>query len=121
MTKQKQRGHGEGSIYQRRDGRWAACITLEGRKRKTFYGKTRKEVQEKLQVALHQQKQGILATGSQQTLKNYLEHWLKELHKPTIRISTYYRYRGVLDKHIVPALGHIPVQKLTPQQVQALY
>ena len=33
MTKQKQRGHGEGSIYQRKDGRWAASITLEGGKR----------------------------------------------------------------------------------------
>lgn len=48
------RGHGEGSIYQRKDGRWAATITLEGQKRKTFYGKTRKEVQEKLRVALNE-------------------------------------------------------------------
>jgi len=52
----KQRGHGEGSIYQRSDGRWAASITLGGRKRKTFYGKTRREVQEKLRVALNEQK-----------------------------------------------------------------
>src|SRR5712692_8680236 len=68
MTKQKQRGHGEGSIYQRKDGRWAASISLEGGKRKTFYGKTRKEVQEKLMKALHEQQQGILATGPKQTL-----------------------------------------------------
>ncbi len=40
------RGHGEGSIYQRKDGRWTASITVEGRKRKYIYGKTRKEVQE---------------------------------------------------------------------------
>lgn len=68
----KQRGHGEGSIYQRKDGRWVASITLEGRKRKAFYGKTRREVQEKLRVAQNEQKQGILATGPQQTLKQYL-------------------------------------------------
>ncbi len=42
------RGHGEGSVYQQTDGRWTAAITLENRKRKVFYGKTRKEVQEKL-------------------------------------------------------------------------
>ena len=42
------RGHGEGSIYQRKDGRWAASMTLEGLKRKTFYGKTSKEVKEQL-------------------------------------------------------------------------
>lgn len=49
------RGHGEGSIYQRKDGRWTAAITLEDHKRKTFYGRTRKEVQDKLKVALREQ------------------------------------------------------------------
>lgn len=75
------RGHREGSIYRRKDGRWAASLSLEGRKRKTFYGKTRKEVQEKLKVALHEQQQGTLTTGPQQTLKAYLERWLEEVHR----------------------------------------
>jgi len=117
----KQRGHGEGTIYQRRDGRWVASITLEGRKRKAFYGKTRKEVADKLNKALQEQKQGTLATGPQVRLKDYLNQWLEEVHKPTIRLSTYVRYRTILDQHIFPMLGHIQVQKLSPQQVQALY
>ena len=115
------RGHGEGSIYQRKDGRWVASITLENRKRKTLYGKTRREVQEKLKAALHEQQQGMLAIGPQQTLKSYLDQWLEEVHKPTIRIGTYVRYRVILDKHLIPGLGHIQVQKLTPQQVQSFY
>jgi integrase len=115
------RGHGEGSIYQRKDGRWAASITFENRKRKTFYGKTRKEVQDKLNVALHEQQQGTFVTGSQQTLKQYLDSWLEEVHKPSIRISTYVKYRSMLDGHIIPALGHIKLQKLTAQQVQKFY
>jgi integrase len=115
------RGQGEGSIYLRKDGRWCASITLENRKRKTFYGKTRKEVQEKLRVALNEQKQGILSTGPQQSMKQFLEQWLEEVHKPTLRIGTYKGYRRYLDKHIFPVLGHIPVQKLTPQKVQAFY
>ena len=50
----KRRGKGEGSIFQRNDGRWVAEITTEAYKgRKTFYGKTRKEVQEKLHAALN--------------------------------------------------------------------
>lgn len=115
------RGHGEGSIYRRKDGRWAASMTIEGYKRKTFYGKTRKEVQDKLNMALHEQKQGTLVTGAQQTLKQYLESWLEEVHKPSIRISTYVKYRSMLNKHILPTLGHIRLQKLTAQQVQKLY
>jgi integrase len=122
-TMAKQRGHGEGSIYQRKDGRWAASLTLEGgkRKRKTFYGKTRKEVQDKLNTALHAQKQGMLVTGPQQTLKQYLEHWLEEVHRPTIRAGTYKGCRDLLILHILPALGRFPLQKLTPQHIQAFY
>ncbi|MHB8597500.1 MAG: tyrosine-type recombinase/integrase [Ktedonobacteraceae bacterium] len=115
------RGHGEGSIYQRSNGRWVASISLEGRKRKTFYGKTRKEVQEKLRVALNEQKQGTLATGPQQTVKQYLEHWLEEVHKSSIRLSTYRPYRIMLDRHVFPAIGHIKLQKLTPQHIQTFY
>src|ERR1700674_459077 len=107
------RGHGEGSIYQRNDGRWAASITLEGRKRKTLYGKTRKEVQEKLRVALSEQKQGALVTGPHQTVKQYLEHWLEEVHRPTIRVGSYVGYRRVLNNHLHPLIGHIQLQKLT--------
>lgn len=121
MAKPKQRGHGEGSIFQRKDGRWVAQITLEDGRRKLLYGKTRKEVHEKLQKALYEQKQGTLLIGPQQTIKQYLEHWLEDVHKPTIRISTYVRYRDLLAKHILPSLGSIQLQKLMPQQVQALY
>ncbi len=112
------RGHGEGTIFQRKDGRWVASITLENRKRKTFYGKTRKEVQEKLRIALNEQKQGILATGPQQTVKQFLEQWLEEVHKPAIRIGTYKGYRMYLDNHIIPALGHVQLQwGLVPRNV----
>ena len=48
----RKRGHGEGSITQRKsDGLWQAALTLEGGKRKYLYGKTRKEVADKLKAA----------------------------------------------------------------------
>ncbi|HVB60105.1 MAG TPA: tyrosine-type recombinase/integrase [Ktedonobacteraceae bacterium] len=118
----KRRGHGEGSIYQRKDGRWVAGITLEYGKRKYFYGDTRREVQEKLKVALREQQQGTLATGPQQTLKAYLEQWIEQVHKPPIiRVSTYGKYRVVVYQHLIPGLGHIQLQKLTPQHLQSFY
>src|SRR5258708_21267241 len=86
------RGHGDGSIYQRQDGRWAASISLEGGKRKTFYGKTRKEVQEQLKKAQHEQLQGTLMTTPQQKVEQFLTHWLEDTHKQSIRIRTYERY-----------------------------
>ena len=115
------RGHGEGSIYQRKDGRWVASVTLEHRKRKYFYGDTRREVQEKLKVALHEQQQGMLATGPQQLLKVYLETWLEQVYRPTVRPNTYKQFRSIVHHHLIPAFGHIAVQKLKAERIQAFY
>jgi len=117
----KRRGHGEGSIYQRKDGRWAASITLDHRNRKYFYGNTRREVQEKLKVALREQQQGTLVTAAQQTLKQYLEHWLEDACKPTVKLLTYDKYHIMVHYHLIPALGDVPLQKLTPEMLQKFY
>jgi integrase len=115
------RGHGEGSIYKRKDGHWAASITMEGRKRKTLYGKTRKEVQEQLNTALHQQQQGTLVTTPQQKVEQFLVHCLEDVHKHSVRPRTYERYEEMIRLHLVPGLGHHPLQKLSPQHLQAFY
>jgi integrase len=115
------RGHGEGSITQRKDGRWMAALTLDNHKRKYFYGKTRKEVQDKLNHALYEQKQATLATGPQQTLGPYLDRWLEQVVKLTKRPNTYNGYRSVVNAHLKPSLGHIKLQKLTVEQLQAFY
>lgn len=114
------RGHGEGSIYQQTDGRWTAAITLENRKRKVFYGKTRKEVQEKLKKALHEQQQGTLITTPQQTIEQFLTQWL-DSRKKAVRIRTNERYEEIVRLHVVPIIGHVQLQKLTAQNLQSLY
>ncbi len=123
MTKRKRRGQGEGSIYYREDEkRWVASFIGEDGKRRYRSGKTRKEAYEKFQQALQEQKQGKLITGTHQTLRQYLEYWLDAVCKPpALRISSYEKYRKLINTYILPALGHIPLQKLTPQHVQALY
>jgi integrase len=115
------RGHGDGSIYKRSDGRWAAGITLEGGKRKTFYGKTKKEVQEKLKIALYEQQKGILVTGPQQKVGQFLVHWLENVHKQSVRDRTYERYEEIVRLHLVPGIGHLQLQKLSAQHLQSFY
>lgn len=52
MPKGKRRENGEGSIYQRKDGRFSGYIRTEKGKKQYFYGSTRKEVQDKVRAAL---------------------------------------------------------------------
>ena len=114
------RGNKEGSIYKRKDGRWTASISMEDRKRKSFYGKTRKEVQEQLKIALREQQQGMLMATPQQTVEQFLKQWLED-YKAAIRIRSYERYEELVRLHIIPVLGYHQLQKLTPQHVQAFY
>ena len=46
---------------------------------------------------------------------------MKRMHRQTIRISSYVEYRRALNNHILPALGHIRLQKLSIQQVESFY
>ena len=122
MAPSKRRIRGEGSLYQRKgDGRWVGSFYSEEGKRISVYGDTQKEALEKLKAAQREYEQGKLATGPNQTVKHYLEYWLEDVHKSTIRLSSYLRYRQLLDIHILPTLGHIQLKKLTPQHIQALY
>lgn len=122
--KQRKRGQGEGSIYKRADGRWAAAINLGYQggklKRKTFYGATREEVRGQLVAALNDQQKGLPILTDRQTLAGFLEKWLEECVKPSVRYRTYLGYVMYVRRYIVPALGKLPLIKLNPQHVQKL-
>src|SRR3954447_5954008 len=115
----KQRGHNEGTITQRKDGRWEARLSLSNGKRKCYYGKTRKEVQQRLTAALRDQQQGLPIVGERQTTGEYLEQWLETAARHTLRPRTFIRYQQLVRKHALPALGKVPIARLTPQQLSA--
>ena len=125
QRKGKPRRKGSGSVFRRPERKggkeWIAQIILEDGKTKQRYFKTQAEADIALNEMLYEQRQGTLATGPKQKLKDFLEQWFEEVHAPTLRISSYLRYRGVLNNHILPALGPIPVQGLTAQKVQSFY
>jgi hypothetical protein len=114
------RGHGEGSIWQRKDGRWEARISLEGGKRRAFYGQTRRDVQHKLTAALRAQQQGQLLPLERQSTAPFLERWLTDVVKPGVRPRTYEAY-GLNVRRLVPLIGRERLAALTPPKIQAAY
>jgi len=115
------RGNNEGSIYKRADGRWAAALTLPGGKRRTLYGKTRQEVARKLTVAIRDRDTGVPVTPQRQTVGQFLQKWVEDSVRPTVRPSTFERYEGIVTNHLVPSIGRRTLHGLSPQDVQALY
>jgi integrase len=88
------RGNGEGTISRRKNGGWMAqyvVYTAEGRKRKTIYGKTRKEVAKKLAKALSDREGGLIFDAEGLKLREYLSRWLEDSVKDSVRNTTYER------------------------------
>ncbi len=125
--KPKRRGRGEGSIYQRKDGLWVGQVTTgynqetNRQKRKTFTGKTRQEVSEKITKALRELQTGVYTESDKITLGEWLDLWVETYSKPSVRPSTYDSYKQLIETHLKPNLGRIPLQKLQPHQIQKFY
>ncbi|MDQ5826833.1 MAG: site-specific integrase [Chloroflexota bacterium] len=115
----KRRRRDEGSIYKRKDGRWVAVYTVEGKKR-YIYAKTRKEAARRLNQAIADRDAGLVYDSENWTVANYLERWLASV-KPTVKHSTYRRYEEASRLHIAPALGRYKLSRLSPTQLQNLY
>lgn len=122
--KKTRRGHNEGTIVERSDGRWCAAVTIGYKNgkvdRKWLYGKTRAEVAGKLTSALNKQQQGLPIVGEKQTVKQFLEQWLEDSVKISTRPATYVSYKHLVELHIMPEIGHIKLAKLSPQHVQLM-
>ena len=117
------RGNGEGSITRRKNGGWCAQYTVytaQGRKRKTLYGKTRQEVAAKLSKALADREGGLTFDTGTITVGEYLDKWLSDSVRGTVRISTLERHEGIIRTHLSPALGSIRLKSLTPAHVRGL-
>ena len=120
----RKRGNGEGTIHRRKGGGWCAqytVYTVKGRKRKTVYGKTRAEVAAKLAKALSDREGGLVFDTGNETLSEYLDRWLNDSVRNSVKQRTFENYTYVVRSHLIPALGHMKVKTLTPAHVQGLY
>lgn len=64
---------------------------------------------------------GAEVMPSELTLGQWLERWMEEFVVPNLAFTTVYGYRGMIEKDIRPMLGEVPLQKLTPADIQRCY
>ena len=119
------RAVGEGSIRKRPDGRWegryVAGHDANGKAiRKNVLGKSQAEVKEKLKTALAEAQVLDVAKADEYTVKSWMQTWYEVYSRPHIRDSTRRFYERYIDR-IIPALGDIPLKKLTGRDIQKLY
>src|SRR5215210_7512519 len=121
-------GNGEGSIYEyKRNGKRVGyrgaytVYTSEGPKRRYVSGKTREEVRHKLTKAMADRDGGLIYEAGALRVGEYLERWLKDSVKDTVRQSTYEAYGHMVHSHLVSGLGRVKLKNLTPAHVRSFY
>ena len=122
----KKRANGEGSIYQIENGvkkgTWVAQISLGNGKRKTFYGKKRHEVKEKMDAYFDQIKQGIdVEVVKDKLFGEWVLDWLELYKQNTVKPVTFMCYKALIKNHILPTIGEVDLEKLTTSHIQQVY
>ncbi len=121
----RKRGQNEGTIFEEKPGRWVALLTLgyevrDGKRRrirKKFVAATRDQVSRKLIAALREHQTGGIVPIERDTLGVYLKSWLKSLPAKGRRLKTVESYTWVVNTHIIPELGHIPLTRFTQRDL----
>ena len=123
----RKRKAGDGTVRQRKDGRWEGRIVIgyddNGYpKTKNVLAKTKKECIEKLQK-LKEECGGLKPekVRSEMPFGVWLTYWYENHSKPKIRPTTQETYESRIRLHIIPEIGDISLNKLTQNDLQQFY
>jgi len=120
------RGNNEGSIYQRKDGRWCGQVTTGYRSdgvpnRKLVYGKTRQEVARKVaELVAEVNKTGYVTVSArdERNLRTLMDEWFGLYGNAKMSTRTEVNRRGMLENHVYDEFGDFQVQSITANALQ---
>lgn len=127
MRKAKKNAQGAGTIRKRADGRWEARFTagldpVSGKQiQKSVYGRTQKEVREKLTQITTELDNGTYMEPSKDTLSEWLDTWLETYVRYSVKPYTMDAYQCNCNNYIKPALGNVKLAALNAPQIQRFY
>lgn len=118
----KKRVYGEGSITQRKDGRYQVSVPGIDGKRRYGYADSQKDAEKLRRQMLADVEQGK-QPQSKQLFQQHVNEWLAVRKKMSERRagykpSSYIKVVARMDAYFIPALGHLPLNKLTPGHIQ---
>lgn len=108
---------GDGSIFQLKDGRWRAQVSIGPRGNRRFVTRTvrtRSDARVALDVLKGDQRAGV--TRTRMTTGAYLERWVESVRN--IRETTRHGYRAVVTYHLNPLIGSVYLADLSPLHVE---
>lgn len=107
----------------RSDGRWEVRSWVAGRRhtRALPVGTTRSGAERIREDFIQANRHGRAIGTPQQTLADYLRSWLATTATKTLRPRSLERYLGVIEQHVLPTAGAVPLDRFSPQHVAELH
>lgn len=113
--------HGEGSLRQRKDGRWEFRVKVPNRKTPLSFYSTDKDGRGAKKAYREWLKEtGGNAVETIQTVKQWAAVWLKT-KKDAVAFGTYSNYEFYTNTYILPAIGHMKMDAVRPFHIAELY
>lgn len=118
--------NGNGTIRRRKDGRWEARCTVgrdstTGKQiQRSIYGKTQREVAQKLHQMTVEVETGTYVEPLAITVGEWIDIWIAE-YTGNVKERTRNQYMANCEQHIKPVLGTLKLTSLTLDHVQRLY
>lgn len=116
-----------GHIRRRSQRSWAIIIDIgtdaRGRRRQKWHSVkgTKRDAERELARLLHEFNTGGYVEPTRMNVGDYLERWLSDYAQSNVSPKTHERYSELVRLHITPNLGHFPLAKLPPLEIQAFY
>lgn len=96
-------------------------VTGKRRRVKVAFRGSKRDAEREMHRILHELETGTYVPPTHMTVGEYLFWWLEHYARASTAPRTFESYEMIVRRHLVPALGSVPLQKLQPVQIQAYY
>src|SRR5262245_30905786 len=118
----------QGHLRKRGKDSWALVVDLgkdpetgkRRQQRQTVHG-TKREAETELRKLLHTIETGGYVKPAKLTMTDFLGEWLDDYAATNTSPRTLEGYQGMVKRYLVPHIGTVRIEQLTPQHVQGLY
>lgn len=115
----RRKANGEGAIRQRPNGLWEARALVAG-KRRSIYGRTKREVVEKLASQSTDARRGRFMEPSRESVAEFLRYWLSAVAAQRVTEGTLRNYRSQIERHVIPRIGTVRLQHVSTATINRL-
>jgi integrase len=119
--------NGASTIYLGKDGRWHGRVTVGDKDdgspdRRHVERKTEAEATTAVRALERERDAGtVRKAGRAMSVDAWLDHWLENIARPSVKYKSYRAYRTAVEQHLRPGIGRHRLDKVGPEHLEKLY